>query len=130
MTGKPSIAPLCSRAGCCRPVKRSWGQSNPSARGLRIVDGLRWRWFCSKRCASFERMAHVDGRQQCDAARRANIRRGEQRLLQRLVNLCKGARDANGKVDPKDMVKALMTEFRRQYQRQYRKPDQRIGVAS
>ena len=110
--------PLCILPGCSKPVKRGWGELSPSARGLRIVDGQRWRWFCSAGCATVDRMASK-GREQAAAASRANRMRCEQRIIQRLTVACKERMDERGRVDPKDFVRLVMRELRLQYQRQY-----------
>jgi hypothetical protein len=82
-----------------------------------VFDGIRWRWFCSAVCASQQRAA--EGRYDTRKASQANVRQQEARTLRRLLEACKGHLDERGRVDPRDMVRAVMFELRKQYIRQY-----------
>ncbi len=51
-------APSCLR--CDRPVSRMRGYAMYGTRGPRVVDGARWRWFCSRACAVSVETGHAE----------------------------------------------------------------------
>lgn len=123
--------PMCIRCGAA-PVERAFGMSNQSMRGPRFAFGVRWRWFCGTSCAAKDRN---DGRtrEAMQRVTRANVAACERRQLQRLIVACKDVIDVNGKVDPKDMVRVMMSELKKVYQRQYhqqRKTRTDVGAAA
>ena len=106
--------PLC--IGCqVQPVKPAHGVTHPGSRGLRYVDGYRWRWFCSTRCSARNRAGGFDTAK----ATRARMIAAEQRVARRLIAAVKEHLDPDGRVDPRDLVRAMMRELRGQYQRTY-----------
>ena len=47
--------PRCSRPGCRRPVERArCGKHYRPRRGWREIDGVAWKWFCSRACSGME----------------------------------------------------------------------------
>lgn len=120
-----SSPPLCEGPDCQKPVKRRvTGPSARSKRPPRIIDGIRWGWFCSARCAA---RARNYSSEHMHSIAKQNHLRCQRRILARLVAACKDVIDENGKVDPKDMVRVMMLELRGAYQRQYQ-ADQRFAA--
>jgi hypothetical protein len=110
-------APLC--IGCQKnPVKRRSGRGEYGIRGPRIEHGLRWGWFCSRSCGSAARSHSRETMQKIAAAR---VKHGERRVMERLIAACKERMDEHGRVDPRDFVRVMMLELRKQYQRQYQR---------
>lgn len=75
--------PLC--IGChARPVKRPVTRHEPK-RGWRIVDGLRWCWYCSRACSCRVqgRRGVADGRAHRNFAASAQTK--QQQAIQRRV---------------------------------------------
>jgi hypothetical protein len=98
-----------------RPVQRTEGPTQLATKlGPRIVDGISWRWFCTKSCSGKYRGLENHGRQQTMAATSAMMRNTERRMVQRLVAACKPHMDDHGKVHAVAMVKVLATEIRRE----------------
>ncbi len=108
--------PICLK--CSTPVKRMGGLGPYGTKGPRIVDGLRWRWYCCKSCAASDR---TPSRDTMLKVARARVQAGQRRIMARLVAACKDHMDAQGKVDPRDFVKVMMRELQMQYQRQYQR---------
>lgn len=111
--------PRCVRVGCIGRVQRDFGLQRPGHRGLRLVAGVRWRWFCSMKCAARQRLED-GGYHHVRKAGNANRIKQEHRIARRLLAACEPFRDERGKVHPRDMVRVMMGELRKQYQRQYR----------
>lgn len=50
------MRPRCTRKGCQAHVRR-WRMQKRGGkpkRGLRVIDGVVWRWFCSRTCSGIE----------------------------------------------------------------------------
>lgn len=122
-------APLCLHCRQ-RPVKRRYGALKPGSSGIRIIDDKKWRQFCSNRCASQARLGTQVGWDGVRAASHANRRYCQRRIVARLVAACKDMMDEQGKVDPRDFVKAMMRELRMQYQRQYPRRNRQLAGAA
>lgn len=110
-------APLC--IGCrVQRVKRRYGLM-PQKRGERLESGIRWRWFCSRWCASRAMgLANLNSptfKAACQACRT----RAQAKVLSRLVHASKGELTAEGLVDPKVLIKVVMGEIRLAYSRGY-----------
>jgi hypothetical protein len=45
--------PRCTGIGCSNPVKPK-ASSHRTKRGDRLIDGIKWCWFCSQRCCCRE----------------------------------------------------------------------------
>lgn len=109
--------PLC--VWCeAQPVNRTYGAEPPSARGVRMVNGKRWRWCCSPACSAQDRMANGAGYANALKAGTVSTRKARERVLRRLIEACKPHLDERGRVDPKHLVKAVMYELRMAGQRQ------------
>lgn len=52
MKSKNIPPPLCSYPPCINTVTR-WRAGYPR-RGPRVVDGVKWNWFCSRRCGGLD----------------------------------------------------------------------------
>jgi hypothetical protein len=108
-------APPCLE--CPQPVKRAHGHTPPSRHyGVRVVDGIRWRWFCSTTCSAKNRIGLPMCHAQIVGLLRARQTRDAQKLLARLIEAAKADMDADGKVPIKAMVKVLAAEIRRERQ--------------
>jgi hypothetical protein len=101
-------APLCHHCQA-RPVARQF-DTRVHKLPLRIVDGVRWRWFCSKLCAARHAALTSSGRRRagwnewCHQSRRNTI--------DRLIEACRPHLDERGRVDPKDLIGVVMRELR------------------
>lgn len=105
--------PLC--AHCVeRPVKRAYGRVTFTEWGPRVVDGVSWRWFCSRGCSGQYRGQSCRGRAAIAQAAQTNQRKAEQRMVARLVAACQPLMDEAGKVEARAMVKVLAQEVRRE----------------
>ena len=110
---KPTPPP-CAGEGCSKPVNRHYGKHKPK-RGYRYVDGVRWCWFCSRKCAGGDK-GHINI-EACRRTGRENRQRAEKRTLQRLVAACRDVMDENQMVPAKAMVRVMMDEVRKAYSR-------------
>lgn len=82
--------------------------------GARIVDGVRWHWFCGKACSGAEQGKIAAKGGWTAVAQAANRRKGRMVVLSRLVALTKPHVDADGRVDPKKLVEVMYRELMRQ----------------
>ena len=106
------IPPPCIRCGT--PVKRAKGSWLP-VRGHRIVDGVRWCWYCSRQCnGSNKDRLTPDIRARIG---RAHREMAERRTLKRIIEACKGAMDARGMVKAQTIARVWMEENRKAYSR-------------
>lgn len=88
-------------------------------RGQRLVNGVRWAWFCSRQCNG-QAVGYTDrSGERALAGTRANQAKARERALRRLIEACKSVADVEGRVPIKAIVKVLMTEGRRDYLRGY-----------
>lgn len=109
--------PLCVGCGVV-PVQRKMGRKEPK-RGPRVIDGVRWRWFCSRVCAS-RQMGQDNCRTQVFRMAEAKHRQQRERVvLGRLVKAVKPFVDDSGRVPASALVKAAMMELRIAYHRGY-----------
>lgn len=118
-------SPTCTAVGCYNPVRRKTGTIVPKC-GDRIVDGLRWGWFCSQRCAGLttgQKNYHLEAFKVSVRTRRERRIRSE---IHRVKVLCEGVMDNEERVSLVDAVKILMREKVREYNRGY-KAGQYIG---
>lgn len=104
--------PPCLRCGT--PVKRAKGSWKPE-RGHRIVDGVRWCWYCSRKCNG-SNTARLSPEIRARIGR-ANHEASERRALKRIVALCQGAVDEHGMIAVKLLAKAWIIENRHAYAR-------------
>lgn len=109
--------PLCIHCHL-KPVGRLYGVAVPGKRGLRLIDGARWKWFCSTACSAIDRVSRMPAADMLAVSQRRTARL-EQRIADRLRAACTPVLDDRGRVDPTDLVAAVMVELRRQYQRQF-----------
>lgn len=99
--------PLCIECNATR-VKRHQNAPTPK-RGIRVVNGIAWRWFCSRVCAC----RNTGATNHSLAGSIANAARARQRLLGRLVTACGALMDDNQRVAAADMVETMLHELRR-----------------
>ena|ERR1041384_4644420 len=101
-------APLCVH---CRvkPVRRRKG-TTVDKRGPRIIDGIRWNWYCSPQCGGADLGVTNVLHPHFQAGSKALRLSAERRALARLMALCKGKMDEHQRVHVKDMVRAFMEE--------------------
>lgn len=110
---KGAAPPKC--IGCReKPVKRAWGNQVHKELGPRMVDGIKWRWFCSWTCNGIYRGRVNTGKGLHHAARKRNIDKARQRMVDRLVKAVKPHMDEQGKVYAKDFVTMFIKEVRRE----------------
>ena len=102
--------PLCVFCNA-KPVRKS---NHQGQRGWRVVDGKKWRWYCSRACAWRE-----IGSRSWSKAVRANHEKAEKRALGKLVALCKDVMDEEQRVPVKALARAWMLEQRRIYAHAY-----------
>ena len=108
-------APFCIRDGCKKPVRKAHDNREPK-RGYRRVDGTNWGWFCSRQCAGMDQGSLAD-MERFRKGWRLNRLRAERRVLQRLVEACRGVMNERGMVRAEDMVRVLLSETRKAYDR-------------
>lgn len=101
--------PLCIECHV-HAVRRHRNARTPK-RGLRIIDGIAWRWFCGRVCTGRHIGATYVG-QAALAGSKAHQANARARLVQRLLTACHGVMDSEGRVPVKAMVKAMATELR------------------
>jgi hypothetical protein len=89
-------------------VRRHFG-THQQKMGPRIIDGLKWCWFCSRACAMASRRYEF---RSVGAAQTAHQRKAFDRLFQRLVTACREVMDAEQRVPIRAMVKVMMRELR------------------
>jgi hypothetical protein len=109
-------APLCRQCGV-RPVKPKKRSFPVEALGMRIIDGVRWAWYCSRQCNGQAVGELPQTPANARAASRANVLKAERRMLARLVAVCRDVMDDQQRVPLKALVRAAMAEGRRQYGR-------------
>lgn len=111
-------APLC--IGCHgRTVRRRVGGYVSKVRGPRIIDGIHWRWFCSKPCASAAMGRANMNNDNFKIASQAHRDKARLKALARLVVLCKASMDPDERIPVKRVVKAFMVERALAYSRGY-----------
>lgn len=81
--------------------------------GLRIVDGLRWAWFCGQRCSGRYKGRHSDQTGNLLKAQRRMVANAERRVIERVVAALKPVMDAEGKAPVVAITKAVVAEYRR-----------------
>jgi hypothetical protein len=98
-------APLCV---CCgvKSVHRSHG-TRPGKRGWRMVEGVRWRWYCSRACAGAVHGRLTNRSPQFRAGQQAYRQQALQRRLARYIAICKDVMTPEGLVPLKSMVRVL-----------------------
>lgn len=110
--------PLCIAPSCLKPVTRNYNKK-PDRRGVRTVDGVRWRWYCCSECAAREMGRENWRKPGFQIAAKAHREQRTARELAKLVALCKGLMDDQHRVDAREFVKVLMQEKAKEYLRGY-----------
>jgi hypothetical protein len=100
--------PLCIECNTT-PVRRHENAPTPK-RGIRMVDGIAWRWFCSRVCAC----RHTGATNHSLAGSIANAARARQRLLGRLLTACSAVMDGQQRVSVNTMVETMLRELQRE----------------
>lgn len=108
--------PKC--VGCTRkPVKRARASEQLTQRGPRIVDGVRYRWFCSRTCGGADTCLAQMASPQFLAGRARHNATQRQARITRIVAICRAQMTADGFVPVKEAAKALAALERRAYAR-------------
>jgi hypothetical protein len=106
--------PGCIR--CARPVKRAKPNEHPQC-GDRIVDGVKWRWHCSRACTGKVFGPQVKGHPRTRASVVKQRASWFRRRLQGYIAQCEGVVTADGLVPIKAMVKVMAEIERKSYAR-------------
>jgi hypothetical protein len=88
----------------------------PPKRGWRVVDGIRWAWFCSKSCSSADARSRMSP-ERMHHGHRMWRRRNLERRFGELVKTLRSAIDEHGKVEVKTLAKFIVDRERQAYRR-------------